>query len=84
MEDGGGSGAEPIIARVTESRNGQRRVTIPHQAIGLRAGDWVEIRKVEFRWPGVAEMSDGGEPVAEDFSACDFRSVVQVKGGGAV
>lgn len=36
-----------ILARVTQSRNGQRRITIPKDDQTLVRGDWVEIRKIE-------------------------------------
>ena len=38
-----------IIVRVTESKNGQRRVTIPKEDDSLRKGDWVEIKKLELK-----------------------------------
>lgn len=40
---------ERIIARVTEDKNQQRRVTIPKKNLTIKEGDWVEIRRIEFQ-----------------------------------
>ena len=36
-----------IIARVTESKNNQRRITIPKEDKTLKKGDFVEIVKIK-------------------------------------
>ena len=72
---------EPVIARVTGSRNGQQRVTIPREAIGIRAGDWVEIRKLEFQSVGVAQRLADGETQGRPSSECEIQSESNVKGG---
>ena len=38
-----------IIAKVTESNTGQRRVNIPKEEKTLEKGDYVEVKKVELK-----------------------------------
>lgn len=38
-----------IISKVTESKNKQRRVTVPKEDETLKHGDLVEIKKVEVK-----------------------------------
>ena len=38
---------EKIISRVRKDKNGQRRITIPHEDKTLKDGDLVEIKPVE-------------------------------------
>ena len=77
----GEGGMERVIARVSGSRNGQRRVTIPREAIGVRAGDWVEVRKVEFQSVGVAQPLGDGEPQSRPSPELEIQSESKVKGG---
>ena len=60
----------PIIARVTESRNGQRRITIPKDIAGIQKGDWVEIRRLEFarQSPFPANQPEPAPETPEDHS----------------
>lgn len=41
--------AKKIILQVRESKNGQRRVTIPKEDKTLKHGDFVEVKKVEIK-----------------------------------
>ena len=40
---------DKIISKVTESKNKQRRVTIPKEEKTLKKGDYVEVKKVKIK-----------------------------------